>query len=46
MQSSNYQFKTSELKNVEKLVKRTVQALLEQTGNVYFCRICYYIPSR
>ena len=25
----NYQFKTSELKNVEKLVKQTVQALLE-----------------
>ena len=23
----NYQFKTSELKNLEKLVKRTVQAL-------------------
>ena len=27
MQSINYQFKTSELKNVEKLVKQTVQAL-------------------
>ena len=25
----NHQFKTSELKNVEKLVKQTVQALLE-----------------
>ena len=25
----NYQFKTSELKNVEKLAKQTVQALLE-----------------
>ena len=25
----NYQFKTSELKNVEKLVKQTVQALLK-----------------
>ena len=25
----NQQFKTSELKNVEKLVKQTVQALLE-----------------
>ena len=25
----NYQFKTSELKNVEELVKQTVQALLE-----------------
>ena len=25
----NYQFKRSELKNVEKLVKQTVQALLE-----------------
>ena len=27
MESINYQFKTSELKNVEKLVKQTVQAL-------------------
>ena len=25
----NYQFKTSDLKNVEKLVKQTIQALLE-----------------
>ena len=25
----NYQFKTSELKNVEKLVKQTAQALLK-----------------
>ena len=34
-----YQFKTSELKNVEKLVEQTAQAfkvLLEWTGNMYF----------
>ena len=38
-----YQFKTSELKNVEKLVEQTAQAfkvLLEWTGNVHFCTIC------
>ena len=33
----NYQFKTSGLKNVEKLVKQTVQAL------VHFCTICEII---
>ena len=36
----NYQFKTSELKNAEKLVKQTVKALkslLEWTRNVHFC---------
>ena len=36
----NYQFKTSELKNIEKLVEQTVQALykvlLEWTGSVHF----------
>ena len=35
----NYQFKTSELKNVEKLVEQTAQAfkvLLEWTGNMCF----------
>ena len=39
----NYQFKTSELKNVEKLVEQTVQALkpcYNGTGNVHFCRNC------
>ena len=39
----NYQFKTSELKNVEKLVEQTGQAfkvLLEWTGNMCFCTIC------
>ena len=39
----NYQFKRSELKNVEKLVKETVQALkvlLEWIRNVHFCTIC------
>ena len=38
----NYQFKTSELKNVEKLVKQTVQALkvlLEKTRNVHLCTV-------
>ena len=34
----NYQCKTSELKNVEKLLSK--QVLLELTGNVYFCSIC------
>ena len=33
----NYQFKTSGLKNVEKLAKQTVQAL------VHFCIICEII---
>ena len=33
----NYQFKTSGLKNVEKLVKQTIQAL------VHFCTICEII---
>ena len=34
----NYQFKTSELKNAEKLVKQTVQFLLEsvQSMKLYF----------
>ena len=41
----NYQFKTGELKNVEKLVKQTVQTLksYENTGNVHFCTICEII---
>ena len=34
----NYQCKTSELKNVEKLLSK--QVLLEWTGNVHFCSIC------
>ena len=34
----NYQCKTSELKNVEKLLSK--QVLLELTGNVHFCSIC------
>ena len=38
----NYQLKTSELKNVEKLMKQTFYALvlLEYTGNVHFYTIC------
>ena len=39
----NYQFKTSELQNVEKLGEQTFQAfkvLLEWTVNVHFCTIC------
>ena len=39
----NYQFKTSELKNVEKLVEQTGQVfkvVLEWTGNMHFCTIC------
>ena len=39
----NYQFKASELKNVEKLVEQTVQALkpcYNGTGNVHFCTNC------
>ena len=39
----NYQSKTGELKNIEKLVKQTGQALkvlLELTANVHFCTIC------
>ena len=43
----NYQFKTSELKNVEKLVEQTLysslKALLEWTGKVQFCTICKII---
>ena len=37
-----YHFKTSKLKNVEKLVKQTVQALksYQNTGNAHFCTIC------
>ena len=40
-----HQFKTSKLKNVEKLVKQTVQALKSywNTGNVHFCTICEII---
>ena len=34
----NYQFKKSELKNVEKLLSK--QVLLEWTGNVHFCSMC------
>ena len=45
----NYQFKTSELKNVEKLVKQTVQAL-KSYQNRLECAFLYnlwnYIPSR
>ena len=39
----NYQFKTSELKNVEKLVEQTVLTLkpcYNETGNVHFCTNC------
>ena len=35
-----YQFKTSKLKNVEKLVEQAFQVLLEWTGNKHFCTIC------
>ena len=40
---SYHELKTSELKNVEKLVEQTLQAfkvLLEWTGNVCLCTIC------
>ena len=33
----NYQFKTSELKNVEKLVKQTVQALKSYQNRLEMC---------
>ena len=33
----NYQFKTSELKNVEKLVKQTVQALKSYRNRLGMC---------
>ena len=41
-----YQYKTSELKNLEKLVEQTFQTLmfclvLEWTGNVHVCTVCY-----
>ena len=40
---NDYQFKTNNVKNVEKLVKQTcsssLKALLEWTGNVHFCKI-------
>ena len=41
-----YQYKTSELKNLEKLVEQTFQTLmfclvLERTGNVHVCTVCY-----
>ena len=40
----NYQLKTSELKNVEKLVKETVQALnMNIHLNVHFCTVCEII---
>ena len=38
----NYQFKTSELKNVEKFVgakSSMLKVLLEWTGNVHFCTV-------
>ena len=38
----NYQFKTSELKNVEKLVKQTVQALKSYENRL---GICIFIQS-
>ena len=38
----NYQFKRSELKNVQKLVKQTF-FLQERTGNVHFCTTCEII---
>ena len=40
----NYQFKTSELKNVKKLVKQTVQALKSYKNRlgmcILICKIC------
>ena len=36
----NYQFKTSKLKNVKKLVEQIFQVLLEWTGNKHYCTIC------
>ena len=38
----NCQFEASELKNVEKYVKQTVQSL-KSLGNVHFCTICEII---
>ena len=38
----NYQFKTSELKNEEKLVKQTVQAS-KSYWNIL--RMCIFVPS-
>ena len=38
----NYQFKTSELKNVEKLVKQTVQALKPYKNGL---GMCIYVQS-
>ena len=42
----DYQFKTSELKNLVRLVKQTVQALKSywnRLGMCIFCRICEII---
>ena len=39
----NYQFKTSELKNVEKLVKQTVQALISLIKNRL--GMCIFVQS-
>ena len=44
----NYQFKRSELKSVEKLVKQTVQALKPYYNRLEMCilyNLCNYIPS-
>ena len=38
-----YQFKTSELKNVEKLVKQTVQALKSYCRIDWKCAFLYYL---
>ena len=38
----NYQFKTSELKNVEKLVKQTVQALKCPSSKILYFFIWNY----
>ena len=46
----NYQFNTGELKNVEKLVKETVQALKSYENKLGMCifvqSVKLYIPSR
>ena len=39
----NYQFKTSELKNVQKMVKQIDQALLE---GAFMYNLAIYIPRR
>ena len=39
----NYTFKTSELKNDGEANSSSLNALLEQTGNLHFCTFCEII---